>query len=118
MEPNFTLPATTPRSSKTELIIGGLKVYVYGLEEVQQGCTDVAVLYHAHRRTRTYRDSETFAHELLHRYRSDGRPKKAGLIAVAVDARNHGDRKVCKLFRRNITGEILCQSLITYSLVT
>lgn len=83
-------------SSKTELQIGGLKTYVYGLEEArQQGHTDLGVLYIAHGRTRSYRDSEAMAHKILYQVRSDAAPKKAGLIVVAIDARNHGERKVC-----------------------
>jgi hypothetical protein len=96
MEPYFFPKSTTPYSSKTELQIGGLKTYIYGLDQArQEGQTDLGVLYLAHGRTRSYRDSEPLAHEILHQVRSDATPKKAGLIVVAVDARNHGERKVC-----------------------
>lgn len=95
MEPRFSLQETTPLSSKTELLVGGIKVYVYGLEEAQQqGYTDVVVLYFGHGRTSNYLVSEGVAQQVLHDYRSDGRPKKAGLISVTFDARNHGERKV------------------------
>jgi predicted nucleic acid-binding protein len=97
MEPDtpFSLKDTTPRSSKTALLIGGVNVYVYGVDEAQQRQhRDVAVLYTAHGRGRDYLVSEAFAHEVLHQYRRDGAPKKAALIAVALDARNHGERTV------------------------
>ncbi|OKL61830.1 hypothetical protein UA08_02483 [Talaromyces atroroseus] len=95
MDTEFSLKSTTPRASKTELVIGGVKAYIYGLEEAkQQKYSDVAVLYHVHGRTRNYLTSEGFAHEVLDRYRRDGAPKKAGLIAVAFDARNHGERMI------------------------
>ncbi|KAJ5108665.1 hypothetical protein N7456_005340 [Penicillium angulare] len=100
LEPRFSLPATTPRSSKTELAIGGLKLYVYGLDEINSSppegfSGEVAVLYMAHNRTRTYRVMEDMAHELLHRYRTDTRKgEPIGLIAVTMNMRNHGDREV------------------------
>uniref|UniRef100_A0A093VHW8 Acyl-protein thioesterase 1 n=1 Tax=Talaromyces marneffei PM1 TaxID=1077442 RepID=A0A093VHW8_TALMA len=95
MERNFFPKPSTPRSSKTELQIGGLKTYIYGLDQArEQGHTDLGVLYIAHGRTRSYRDSEPLAHKILHQVRSDATPKRAGLIVVAVDARNHGERKL------------------------
>ncbi|KAJ5708968.1 hypothetical protein N7493_010302 [Penicillium malachiteum] len=104
LEPRFSLPSTTPLSSKTELAIGGLKIYIYGLNEVIAGLSgsgglsgEVAVLYMAHNRTRTYRVMEDMAHEILYRYRSDkrnARGKPIGLIAVTMNMRNHGDREV------------------------
>ncbi|RFU28501.1 hypothetical protein B7463_g7842, partial [Scytalidium lignicola] len=95
MEPRFSLSASTPRSSKRELVIGGIKVYIYGLDELKQTSdVEVAVLYLAHMRTRTYLVTEAIAHEVLHRYRTDGRKKRVGLIAITMDMRNHGDRIV------------------------
>lgn len=95
MEPRFSLPDSTPRSSKTELVIGGVKIYIYGLEELKRGDgVEIGVLYLAHMRTRTYLVTEAIAHEVLHQYRSDGRKKKFELIAVTMDMRNHGEREV------------------------
>lgn len=97
MEPHFAPKATTPRSSKTVLTIGGLRVYVYGLEEAEkQGYSDVAVLYLAHGRTRHYGDMELIAHEVLHQYGNAEGSRSAGLIAVTLDMRNHGERTVLK----------------------
>jgi hypothetical protein len=95
MEPRFSLPATTPLSSKKEMTIGGVQIYIYGLDELKhQSGVEVAVVYLAHNRTRTYKVTEGIAHEVLHQYRSDGRPKKLELIALTMNMRNHGDREV------------------------
>jgi hypothetical protein len=99
MEPRFSLPADTPCSSKSELIIGGVKIYIYGLEELKRKSgVEIAVLYLAHMRTRTYLVTEAIAHEVLHRYRTDGKKKRVELIAVTMDMRNHGDRIVSGRF--------------------
>jgi hypothetical protein len=95
MEPRFSLPASTPRSSKSELVIGGVKIYIYGLDELtRKSGVEIGVLYLAHMRTRTYLITEAIAHEVLHRYRTDGRTKRVELIAVTMDMRNHGEREV------------------------
>ncbi|UKZ68253.1 uncharacterized protein TrAtP1_009289 [Trichoderma atroviride] len=97
LEPRFSLPSTTPRSSKTSIAIGGVIIYVYGLEELKQKSgVDVGVLYLAHNRTRTYLVTEGIAHEILHRYRNDGRRKRIEMIAVTMNMRNHGDRQVSR----------------------
>lgn len=95
LEPRFSLPLSTPLSSKTPLVIGGVQIYIYGLEELQEQSGNIAVLYLAHNRTRTYLVTEGIAHEVLHKYRTDGRRKKVGMIAVTMNMRNHGDREVC-----------------------
>jgi hypothetical protein len=93
LKPKFSLPDTTPKSSKKELIISGIKVYVYGLDElVSELGVDLAVLYLGHGRTGSYEDAEIIAQQLLHDYRSDVSPKKMELIAVCFDLRNHGER--------------------------
>lgn len=95
LEPRFLLPPSTPRSSKTPLCIGGVQAYVYGLDELNHAKgAEVAVLYLAHNRTRTYLVTEGIAHEILHRYRTDGRQKKVEMIALTMNMRNHGDREV------------------------
>ncbi|KAL7794298.1 Alpha/Beta hydrolase protein [Trichoderma ceciliae] len=97
LEPRFSLPLTTPRSSKTSRAIGGVTIYIYGLDELKQKSgVDVAVLYLAHNRTRTYLVTEGIAHEILHRYRTDGRRKKVEMIAITMNMRNHGDREVSR----------------------
>lgn len=80
-------------------MIGGVKIYLYGLDELKRTSgVEIAVLYLAHMRTRTYLVTEAIAHEVLHRYRSDGRKKRVELIAVTMDMRNHGERVVRTLF--------------------
>jgi hypothetical protein len=53
MEPRFSIPDSTPRSSKTPLVVSGLQIYIYGLEDlkIKEG-VEVAVLWLAHNRTR------------------------------------------------------------------
>jgi hypothetical protein len=107
MEPRFSLPAATPRSSKRELVIGGVKVYIYGLGELKRTSgVEIGVLYLAHMRTRTYMVTEAIAHEVLHRYRADGRKKAVELIAVTMDMRNHGEREV----GTSLKGSHMCTS--------
>ena len=94
-EPRFSLPPTTPLSSKKEMVIGGVQIYLYGLDELKDTSgVEVAVVYLAHNRTRTYKVTEGIAHEVLHRYRTDIRSKRVELIAVTMNMRNHGDREV------------------------
>jgi hypothetical protein len=101
MEPRFSLPGATPRSSKRELVIGGVKVYIYGLDELKRSPgVEIGVLYLAHMRTRTYLVTEAIAHEVLHQYRTDERKKMVELIAVTMDMRNHGEREVSTFVER------------------
>lgn len=107
-EPRFALPDSTPRSSKTIVLVSGIKCYVYGLDEIVQSSIaseskpEVACLFLAHGRTRTYLTTEAVAHEVLWRYRNgivgfDGEKEKPGripLIAATFDMRNHGEREV------------------------
>jgi hypothetical protein len=103
MEPRFSLPSSTPHSSKTELVIGGVQIYIYGLNELKHASgVEVAVLYLAHNRTRTYLVTEGIAHEVLHRFRTDGRKSRVELIAVTMNMRNHGDREVNRLLSRSL----------------
>jgi hypothetical protein len=111
MEPRFSLPAATPHSSKRELVIGGVKVYIYGLDELKQPSgVEIGVLYLAHMRTRTYLVTEAIAHEILHQYRADERKKRVELIAVTMNMRNHGEREVSTLVKgsRMYTSNLIC----------
>lgn len=135
MEPRFSLPESTPRSSRTDVVIGGVKIYIYGLSELQQtssssstttsssgggsgGDVEVAVLYLAHMRTRTYLVTENIAHEVLHRYRSDGRKKKVELIAVTMDMRNHGGREVSCMNERKKESNLVPSHHTTPSVIS
>ncbi|ORX39436.1 hypothetical protein BD324DRAFT_607725 [Kockovaella imperatae] len=101
MEPRFSLPDSTPRSSKTSIIIGGVTVYILGLEELQASRKDgqVTVLYLAHMRKSTYTVTENLGHEILYRYKQHckGDQSRRGLIAVTMDMRNHGAREISRL---------------------
>lgn len=87
---------STIHSTKSEIVVGGLKVYVYGLAEVkQQVCSELVILYFCQGRTGSYLDIEDVVHEIVHQYRAS-RPKlRAGRVAVTFNMRNHGDRIVC-----------------------
>ena len=107
-EPNFSLPDSTPRSSKATIVISGIKCYVYGLDELPKSHVDasraqqVACLFLAHGRMGTYLSTEEIAHEILWRYRNglvgfDGKEADRPylpLIAATFDMRNHGEREV------------------------
>jgi len=111
MEPRFSLPAATPRSSKRELVIGGVKVYIYGLDELRRPSgVEIGALYLAYMRTRTYLVTEAIAHEVLHQYRAYEKEKRVELIAVTIDMRNHGEREVRTLLKgsRMYTSYLFC----------
>lgn len=84
--PNFS-PLSSPRSSSPPSSSSSSG-------DREEGGCEIAVLYLAHNRTRTYKVTEDIAHEVLHQYRTDGGAKKLGLIAVTMNMRNHGDREV------------------------
>lgn len=112
MEPRFSIPDATPRSSKTAITIGGIEVYIYGLEELQQkSAKHISVLYLAHQRTRTYLVTQDMAHEILHRYRRHNKAKNMETIAVTINMRNHGDREVSKEKRKTYKKEYFFQSI-------
>lgn len=97
LEPRFSLSDDTPRSSRTEFVIGGIRVYVYGLPPTPVSAERASILYMAHQRTRTYKVTEGMAHEILHQYRSRSRiePKET-LLAVTFDMRGHGEREISR----------------------
>lgn len=85
-------------------------MFIYGLENLTNKSPDIdiAVLYLAHNRTRTYLVTEGIAHEVLHRFRNDGKPKKMELIAVTFNMRNHGDREVRNFPMKDVWFSNLC----------
>ncbi|KAJ8101931.1 Alpha/Beta hydrolase protein [Lipomyces tetrasporus] len=89
----FALPDDTPRSSETIVNIAGILVHLYGVKELTaEQAKDTTVLFHAHGRTRSYRDSEAVAHQLLYTLLEKGHTK--GLVVATFDNRNHGIRKI------------------------
>lgn len=91
---HFVLPDSTPRSSKLTINIAGFRVHLYGVQELSaQQREDTTVLFHIHGRTRTYKDAEPVAHQLLYGMRERGDSNR-GLVVATFDNRNHGDRTV------------------------
>ncbi|KAK9237452.1 Alpha/Beta hydrolase protein [Lipomyces kononenkoae] len=89
----FTLSDDTPRSSETTVNIAGILVHLYGVNELTPDqAKDTTVLFHVHGRTRSYKDSEQFAHQLLHTLGKNGHAR--GLVIATFDNRNHGIRKI------------------------
>lgn len=90
----FVLANESPRSSKTTINIAGFIVYLYGVDELSaEQARDTTVLFHIHGRTRTYKDAEELAHQLLYDLRLRGGTNK-GLVVATFDNRNHGERAV------------------------
>lgn len=91
----FQLLDSVPKASVTVLNIAGVHVYLFGVEELTPAqAKDTTVLFHVHGRTRTYRDAEEIAHQLVHEWRQRGSAEK-GLVVATFDNRNHGTRAVC-----------------------
>ncbi|KAK9483391.1 Alpha/Beta hydrolase protein [Lipomyces starkeyi] len=89
----FSLPDDTPRSSETTVNIAGILVHLYGVKELTpEQAKTTTVLFHAHGRTRSYKDAEAVAHQLLYSLGKKGHTN--GLVVATFDNRNHGIRKV------------------------
>ncbi|KAH6880732.1 Alpha/Beta hydrolase protein [Thelonectria olida] len=99
MAPNdrFVRLESVPDSSTTIINIAGLHVYLFGVDELTPAqAEDTTVLFHVHGRTRTYKDAEEIAHQLLHDWRLRGSGDK-GLVVATFDNRNHGTRSIDEL---------------------
>ncbi|KAK2069182.1 hypothetical protein P8C59_003786 [Phyllachora maydis] len=94
----FTLPASTPRASKTTLNLAGIPLHLFGVAELTPAqAAHTTVLFHLHGRGQTHAASEAVAHHLLHAARAgegDGTTGERGLVVAAMDGRNHGARAV------------------------
>ncbi|KAK9373833.1 Alpha/Beta hydrolase protein [Lipomyces chichibuensis] len=89
----YSLPDDTPRSSETTVNIAGILVHLYGVKELTpKQAKNTTVLFHAHGRTRSYKDAEAVAHQLLYSLGKKGHTN--GLVVATFDNRNHGIRKV------------------------
>jgi pimeloyl-ACP methyl ester carboxylesterase len=75
----------------TEFLIGGIKVYVYGLSHIPAHVQQLNAVYVLHPRGQTYRFSEQVAEIWLERHYSNS---EVPLIAVTFDNRNHGERTI------------------------
>uniref|UniRef100_L2FPI3 Uncharacterized protein n=1 Tax=Colletotrichum fructicola (strain Nara gc5) TaxID=1213859 RepID=L2FPI3_COLFN len=93
-----TAGSSSPTVSKSTILMSGLLVDVYGLEELAPlRPTAVSVLWLYHGRGRAKEDMGAFASRIVsqHNAAATSSPAtKRGLIAVAFDQRNHGSRLV------------------------
>ncbi|CAN6637842.1 hypothetical protein TRVA0_016S02124 [Trichomonascus vanleenenianus] len=93
MNKSFKLPEDTVRSSKTELYIGGMNIYVIGLKEAELSeDKELATLYLLHGRGNTHLMCENIANQVLQDYRSEKSEDAPELVVVLFDLRNHGVR--------------------------
>ncbi|KAI1177749.1 hypothetical protein F4777DRAFT_191967 [Nemania sp. FL0916] len=92
--------APAPAVSMTTLLVAGLLVDVYGLDELQPSATAVTCLWLHHPRLRRKEDMAAIANETVSAFHglatssASATPTTRGLIAVAFDQRNHGSRLV------------------------
>lgn len=99
--------------SKTEIIIGGIRVFVYNTEKLHQylkhfDSKDVTsseipinMLYLLHGRSNDSSHTESFGYKIAERYYNNKTKIDIPLIFVTFDARNHGPRMVNK--EKNLT---------------
>lgn len=74
--------------------IAGISVYLYGVDELSiEQARETTVLFHIHGRTRSYKDAEELAHQVLYDMRRRSGTNK-GLVVATFDNRNHGERAV------------------------
>lgn len=76
--------------STTELVVSGIKTYVYGLKELKGHSDQLAILYLAHGRGRTHQATEKILKYVISQYNK--RSQATDLIGVTIDMRNHGER--------------------------
>ncbi|KAF3058561.1 hypothetical protein GL218_05278 [Daldinia childiae] len=86
-------PGAVPSVSRVTLTVSGLQVDVYGLTELPATAAKVSCLWLHHGRLRKKEDMIPFANQFLSAYHEKSEPTR-GLIAVALDQRNHGSRLV------------------------
>ncbi|KAJ0374451.1 hypothetical protein COL26b_007366 [Colletotrichum chrysophilum] len=93
-----TAGSSSPTVSKSTILMSGLLVDVYGLEELAPlRPTAVSVLWLYHGRGRAKEDMGAFASRIVSQHNAAATfspATKRGLIAVAFDQRNHGSRLV------------------------
>lgn len=90
--------------SRTVYHIAGIQTTVYGLNELPEHLSDLAVLWLLHPRLATERSMAPIAAQAIHHWYSRLNERVAtatrnpvkGLIAVSFDQRNHGTRMVDK----------------------
>ncbi|KAI1466165.1 uncharacterized protein F4812DRAFT_99042 [Daldinia caldariorum] len=92
-ETSTSTPGAVPSVSRATWTVSGLQVDVYGLAELPAGASKVSCLWLHHGRLRSKGDMAPVANRILSAYHGKSSPGR-GLIAVALDQRNHGSRLV------------------------
>lgn len=88
---------STPTISRRTLTIAGLLCNIYGLDELSPSISSLACLWLLHPRLQTQECMAPIAASILGDYNARRRKRGEngkGLIAVSLDQRNHGSRKV------------------------
>lgn len=98
-------PTISPSALQLEVsvstyTIAGISVHVYGLEQLPENKeksikTDVSCLYLLGPRLSDYTFMTGIAKAVLYDHYNSKSATKRGLICVAFDQRNHGEREVC-----------------------
>lgn len=101
----FPQPVYSPSVSELKVsvstyTIAGISVHVYGLEQLPENKetdikADVSCLYLLSPRLCDHTYMTGIARTVLHDYYNSKSAAKRGLICVAFDQRNHGEREVC-----------------------
>ncbi|KAI1808893.1 hypothetical protein F4811DRAFT_4694 [Daldinia bambusicola] len=91
--PSTSTRGGAPSVSRATLTVSGLQVDVYGLAELPASASKVSCLWLHHGRLRKKEDMAPFANQFLSAYHRTPSPGR-GLIAAALDQRNHGSRVV------------------------
>ncbi|KAJ5318310.1 Alpha/Beta hydrolase protein [Penicillium atrosanguineum] len=91
------VPESTIKSSKPTINISGFHVHLYGVDELSsRHAKDTIVFFHVHGRTRSYKDGEVFAHQLLFQLKLTENLER-GFVVATFDTRNHGERRIDSL---------------------
>lgn len=101
------------RFSKTEIIIGGIRVFVYNTENLHGYLKNfdskepstleipINMLYLLHGRSNDSTHTESFGYKIAERYYANKAKVDIPLVFVTFDARNHGPRMVSE--KKNLT---------------
>ena len=91
-------PEPPPSCSKKVFCIAGIRLWVYGLDELTD-TTDVVCLWLLHPRLLTQMNMEPLAFSTIHAWHSHAAQHynhrfRPGMIAASFDQRNHGSREI------------------------
>lgn len=93
-------PTVLPGPSARTIVLNGIAVTVYGLEELSASTTEVACVWLLHPRLCTQAYMQPIAaslikhwHENFYSPKHRSRLLRRGLIAISFDQRNHGTRE-------------------------